>query len=115
MLYVRDPDEEELADLKHMTRHAVGRVSQRAHLVLLSAQQRSVPELATIFDLHPASVRFWLRRFDTDGPPGLYDAPRTGRPRTLDPTDEQRLLQVVTHDPHDTAGTPLATTWTVAM
>lgn len=115
MLYVRDPDDDELAELKRMTRQAVGRVSQRAHLVLLSAQHRSVPELATIFDLHPASVRFWLRRFDADGPPGLSDAPRTGRPRTLEPCDEQRLLQLVTHDPHDAAGMPIATTWTVAM
>ena len=115
MIYVRDPDDEELAELTRMTRQAVGRVSQRAQMILLSAQRRSVPELAAIFDLHPASVRFWLRRFDADGPPGLHDAPRSGRPRTLAPVDEQRLVQLVTHDPHDAAGTPVAATWTVAM
>ncbi len=115
MLYVRDPDDDELAELKRMTRQAIGRVSQRAQMVLLSAQQRSVPELAAIFDLHPASVRFWLRRFDVDGPPGLDDAPRSGRPRTLEPADEQRLMHLVTQDPRDAAGTPVATSWTVAM
>ena len=91
MIFVRDPEDDELSDLKHMTRHAVGRVSQRAQMVLLSAQRRTVPELAAIFDLHPASVRFWLRRFDRDGPAGLYDAPRSGRPREMDQANDQRL------------------------
>jgi hypothetical protein len=35
MLYVRDPDDDELAELKRMTRQAIGRVSQRAQMVLL--------------------------------------------------------------------------------
>ena len=115
MIYVRDPDDAELAELKHMTRHAVGRVSQRAHLVLLSAQRRTVPELAVLFDLHPASVRFWLRRFDRDGPAGLYDAPRSGRPRTLDATQDQRMVQLLTQDPQVAHPFEVATTWTVAM
>ena len=115
MIYVRDPEDAELAELKQMTRHAIGRVSQRAHLVLLSAQPRTVPELATIFDLHPASVRFWLRRFDRDGPAGLYDAPRSGRPREMDDTNAQRLVHLLAQDPHDVPPTAVATTWTVAM
>src|SRR3712207_5350431 len=100
---------------KHRPRHAVGRVSQRAQMVLLSAQQRTVPELATIFDLHPASVRFWLRRFDRDGPRGLYDAPRSGRPRQMDDQNDQRLLGLLAQDPQDASTVEVATTWTVAM
>jgi len=115
MIYVRDPEDEELLELKHMTRHAIGRVSQRAQMVLLSAQHRTVPEVATIFDLHPASVRFWLRRFDQDGPLGLYDAPRTGRPREMDDTTEQRLLRLLVQDPYQAQTQEVATTWTVAM
>jgi transposase len=115
MIYVRDPDDDELAELKHMTRHAVGRVSQRAHLVLLSAQGRSVPELATIFDLHPVSVRFWLRRFEGNGPPGLYDAPRTGRPREMDDATEHRLRCLLAQDPLEAQIQQVATIWTVAM
>ena len=115
MIYVRDPEDDEVTELKHMTRHAVGRVSQRAHLVLLSAQRRTVPELAQIFDLHPASIRFWLRRFDRYGPAGLYDAPRSGRPRTLDELQEQRLVQVVTQEPQAAHPMEVAATWTVTM
>jgi hypothetical protein len=36
MLYVRKPTTEEMQELEWMKRHAVGRVSQRAHMVLLS-------------------------------------------------------------------------------
>jgi hypothetical protein len=71
LLYGRDPDDQEQAALKRMTRQAIGRVSQRAQRVLLSAQGRSVPDIAAIFAMHPASVRMWLRRFDRHGPPGL--------------------------------------------
>ena len=115
MIYVRDPDDHELTELKQMTRQAIGRVSQRAQLVLLSAQRRTVPELALLFDLHPASVRFWLRRFDRDGPSGLYDAPRSGRPRELDAQQDQRLIRLLAQDPQDVAPAEIATTWTVAM
>jgi transposase len=82
---------------------------------LLSAHHRTVPELATIFDLHPASVRFWLRRFDRDGPTALYDAPRSGRPREMDDRNDQRLVRLLTQDPQAVPPTAVATTWTVAM
>lgn len=115
MLYVRDPEDDELQELRRMTRQEVGRVSQRAHMVLLSAQGRSVPAIATIFTMHPASVRSWLRRFDLHGPAGLYDAPRSGRPRQLDPDDERTLTGLLRADPKTTAGATNATYWTVAM
>ena len=67
MLYVRQPTPEEHQALKRLTRQAVGRVSQRAQMVLLSAQRRTVPEIATIFDVSRATVRFWLRRFEAQG------------------------------------------------
>src|ERR671930_179417 len=49
MIYARQPTEAEYSELKHMTRRAIGRVSQRAHLILLSVQGHSVPELASLF------------------------------------------------------------------
>jgi transposase len=115
MIYVRDPEDEELVELKHMARQAIGRVSQRAQMVLLSAQRRTVPEVAAIFAMHPASVRFWLRRFDRDGPGGLYDAPRSGRPREMDDPNDQRLARLLAQDPGSVPPGDVAMTWTVAM
>lgn len=115
MLYVRDPDEQELAELKRMTRQEIGRVSQRAQMALLSAQGRTVPEIATIFAMHPVSIRFWLRRFDQHGPLGLYDAPRSGRPRLVDEEVDQTITRLISTDPATAVGGSEATFWTVAM
>jgi len=93
MIYVRPLADEERAELQRLTRQAIGRVSQRAQLVLLSAQRRTVPELATLFDMSRATGRCCLRRFNADGPAGLYDEPRRGRPRTLGPQGLERVLR----------------------
>jgi transposase len=114
-MYARPPTTDEATDLKHLTRQAVGRVSQRAQMVLLSAQRRSVPAIAAIFGVSRATVRCWLRRFEAAGPPGLRDAPRSGRPRKVTPAVAEALVQMVTQDPQQVRPTFLATVWTVAM
>jgi len=96
-----------------MIRQAIGRVSQRAHLMLLSAQRRTVPELASLFGMSRATVRFWIRRFNVHGPAGWYDEPRRGRPRQLGPQVLATLMTMRQNDPRH-AGY-LATFWTVAM
>ncbi len=113
MLYVRKPTPAEDQELRRMTRQAVGRVSRRAQMILLSAQRRTVPEIATLFETKCATVRFWIRRFDAQGPAGLYDEPRSGRPRKLSQQVEQALLDLLQDDPKQAGG--LATFWTVAM
>lgn len=115
MLYVRPPSAEECNELQRMTRQDIGRVSQRTHLILLSAQHYSVPHLVQIFGLSAHSVRFWIRRFDASGPNGLRDAPRSGRPHKLGPQAEQRLVDALRTDPATQHPTFLATMWTVAM
>jgi transposase len=66
--------------LERLRRRAVGRVSQRAHMVLLSTRGYSVPQLAAIFDVGEDVVRTWLHRYQQAGPAGLADRPRPGRP-----------------------------------
>jgi DNA-binding CsgD family transcriptional regulator len=58
MIYVRPLTNEEQTELKRMTRQEVGRVSQRAQIILLSAHHRSVPEIAALFEISRATVRF---------------------------------------------------------
>jgi hypothetical protein len=81
MFYVRQPTDDECMELKRMTRQEVGRVSQRAMMVLLSGQRRMVCDIAHTFGADAGTVRHWLRRFNAEGPAGLYDASRCGRPR----------------------------------
>lgn len=113
MISARPPTEGEHLELQRMVRQAIGRVSQRAHLILLSAQRRTVPELASFFDMSRATVRFWIRRFNVHGPAGLYDEPRSGRPRQLGPQVLATWLTMLQNDPRHVGY--LATFWTVAM
>lgn len=113
MIYVRTPTDTELQELKRMTRQEIGRVGQRAQMVLLSAQQRTVPEIAAIFAVKYKTVRKWLRRFDVHGPAGLYDEPRSGRPRKLTDSVRDSLVDMIQQDPQRSGY--LATFWTVAM
>jgi len=113
MIYARKPTEEEHQELKRMTQQEVGRVSQRAQMILLSAQGRTVPEIATIFEMSKKGVRFWIRRFDAGGPAGLYDEGRSGRPPKVTQQIEETLVNWLQTDPQQAGG--LATFWTVAM
>lgn len=112
MSYVRPPTDEEWRELTRLTRQEVGRVSQRAQMVLLSAPGRTCPEIARLFGMTDVTVRFWLRRFTAAGPDGLYDEPRSGRPPKVTPEARQHLNTLL-HDDPARAGY-LATCWTVA-
>jgi hypothetical protein len=68
--------------LERLRRRAIGRVSQRAHMVLLSARGYTVPQIAESFELGEDVVRTWLHRYQQTGPAGLDDRPRPGRPPT---------------------------------
>jgi len=61
-------------------RRAVGQVALRAQMVLLSARGYSVRQIAEIFEVGEDRVRQWLHRYRREGPAGLEDRPRPGRP-----------------------------------
>jgi hypothetical protein len=85
MIYARRPTEEEHIAPKRMAWRAIGPVSQRAHLLRLSAPEHPGPELANLFAMSRATVRFWIRRFNARSPAGLNDDPRRRRPRQVGP------------------------------
>jgi transposase len=84
MLYVRPLSEAERGELKRMARREVGRVGERARMVLLSERRYPVPQIAAIFECSEATVRQWLSRFEAEGAAGLRDRPGAGRPRKAD-------------------------------
>jgi predicted ArsR family transcriptional regulator len=57
------------------------RQAARAVMVLLSLQGISAAQIAVLLECHPATVRRWIGRFNTEGMAGLADRPRCGRPR----------------------------------
>lgn len=96
---VREPTDEEHAELKRMKREEVGRVAMRAHLILLSSRGYSAPDIADLHDVTHPMVYKWMERFDEEGPSGLYDREREGRPPKLDEEAEEELRCVLAGPP----------------
>jgi transposase len=72
--------DEQRRALSVVRRRAVGQVALRAQMVLLSARGYSVRQIAEIFEVGEDRVRQWLHRYRREGPAGLEDRPRPGRP-----------------------------------
>lgn len=95
----RQPTQSERIELERMTQQEVGRVALRAQLVLLSARQVTVPEIADIQQISDVTVYKWLDRFDAEGPAGLYDRDRSGRPPKVDRQTEQAIEETLLEPP----------------
>jgi transposase len=92
-------DETERRRLKQLARRAVGRVSERIRMVLLSSRGYSIAQIAAIFECEEATVRHWLERFQEEKESGLQDRPRSGRPRTAGPAARQLIRHALQQAP----------------
>lgn len=113
MRFVRDPTSQEQAELERMTRQEIGRVAMRAQMIRLSARKYSAPDIADILNTSRVTVYTWLDRFDAEGPAGLYDRPRSGRPPDVDETAQRCLETALDQTPEDYGYT--ATIWTTQL
>ena len=57
---------------------------------------KRIKEVAEIVQYHWKTVQSWLRRFREDSFCGLFESPRTGRPRKVTPEAEQWLSDKIT-------------------
>jgi transposase len=81
---------------------------QRARIILSSAAGENNSRIAARLGVSIPLVGHWRKRYRDHGLTGLYDAPRSGRPRTHDDDAVAKLLQtVVQTKPKE------ATHWTV--
>lgn len=65
------------------------RTRDRAHMLRLNAQGWTVPAIAEIFERHEHTVRATIRRWETDGLGGLWEAPGRGAKRRWQEADLQ--------------------------
>lgn len=79
----------------------------RARVVLLAAEGKANVTIAQTLDLNPDTVGRWRRRYGVQGPKGLMDRPRSGRPATFKAEQKARVLQKATETPRDN-GVPLS-------
>lgn len=69
------------------------RVRNRAHSLLLSAQGKTIEEIAQIFEVNRYTVSTWLDRWERQGWAGLEDAPRRGRGPKLEAEEKKSSLK----------------------
>ena len=78
-------EEQGLRELYRRTQNAD--IRTRCQMILLSAQEHDVSEIAELTFFNADSVLYWLDRYESQGLSGLEDRPRAGRP----PKSEWRL------------------------
>lgn len=94
--FVSELSSDQQAALEHAYRSGkTHRERQRAQAVLLSASGQSLEQLASIFATDRDTVSSWLDRFAAGGVAGLCDAPKSGRPATLDTAVREHLEQML--------------------
>lgn len=95
-LTLRILHEEEAAALCRLAqgRKTEVRLRDRARICQLAYQGRRVPQIATELGSCEATVRRWIKRFNTDGLDGLHDAGRTGRPPTYTSAEVGTVIEI---------------------
>jgi transposase len=106
-LTLSDTERAQLTALAHSRALAHGLV-RRAQIILRSVAGEPNTAIARRLSVSVPLVSYWRRRYRDAGLAGLYDAPRSGRPRTHDDDRVARMLRTVLQSrPKD------ATHWTV--
>ena len=75
------------------------RVFRRAQAVREVVAGHHVNAVSEAFHLANAALRKWVQRFAQEGPQGLRDRPRSGRPPKITCELEQHLKRLVDADP----------------
>ena len=75
------------------------RLRLRARILLALAEGRGNSEVAASIGIRMATVSKWRKRFERQGPEGLKDAPRSGKPPKYGESTEERVLYLLTQPP----------------
>ena len=85
---------QELDALYHSTKLA--RLRTRAQMILLNVEQGlKATQIAKLVRESERPVQRWISRYQAEGVPGLYDAPRSGQPGQVTPIYQDQLLESV--------------------
>jgi putative transposase len=82
-----------------LTQTKEARVFRRAQAVREVVAGYHVKAVSALFHFTNSALRKWVQRFAQQGPQGLVDRPRSGRPRKVTCALEQHLNRLVDQDP----------------
>ena len=103
-------EEQEIQRLARSRTEPARRV-ERAQMILLSHEGKTVPAIARQVGKREATVRRWIERFNEEGIRGLEDQPRPGKPPTYTPEQVGEVLLAALTKPEE-LGLPFAS-WTL--
>lgn len=84
-----------------ISRTPKGRYYHRLYVALHALKTGNPYEAARIYDHSPHSVYNWIHRLTTGGLAGLQEGKRPGRPRSLSPSQEQKLCKQLLLSPRE--------------
>jgi transposase len=79
--------------------HPISRYRQRAHGILLSTRDYSIPQIAQILEVERKAVSSWIDQWENQGLFGLYDKSRSGRPPIFTEEEVALLPSLVDEEP----------------
>lgn len=109
-IQLTDSQREELERIRFQ---ASSKDSEKALIILLSADGKSVPNIADIVKRNPHTVRDWLKRYIDSGISGLSRKFSPGRPKHKRELVENRIKEIINHSPEQYGYTD--TTWTIPL
>lgn len=77
------------------------RLVQRAKIIALAKEGKSIPQIVQQLSMTQRLVRKWWKRFEQQGLSGLEDAPRKGSPSRYTAENKARVLEVARKRPSD--------------
>lgn len=99
MLFVGALSSIEITTLDELhTNHPLPTARNRAHAIILSDKGYEVQEIANILGVCRQSVSSWINNWDLDGLCGLFDTPRSGRPKEID-LETKVLIDTIKENP----------------
>jgi transposase len=91
----------QVAIRQEIARSEESRYDHRLHGLLLVAKGESARAVAELFDEDARTVQRWVQRFEAQGFDGLREGERSGRPRTLDSRQWQRVAGELRRSPRE--------------
>ncbi len=82
-----------------MKHDASSRARARAHSLLLSAQGMVINDIAKMYPVDRDTVSTWIKKWEHQGAASLHDRPRSGRPPTLTPAEQELAIEYIKDAP----------------
>src|ERR1700730_3569356 len=97
---LREAEKRSIKKVSH-SRTEEARLVERATMIRLASEGKTVPQIAAMLDLDEKTVRKWVKRFAEQGLVGLTDAPRSAAPPRYTPEVKAEIVATALRRPKE--------------